>query len=113
MGNFEDRLKGYAKPDKGWHGRSHMDNINRWSSRASTNSQLAPRAAGKPSTNGVPERDLDPPSLPSTGKRVETRDTGMKPFVKRSVEATLKAARSDQNHLDEADYMPNVRRQTS
>jgi hypothetical protein len=47
--------------------------------------------------------------LPST--TVKTRDTSMKPFVKRSAEAAIKAARADLDHVG-GTHLPNVRRNT-
>jgi hypothetical protein len=101
MASFEDRLKGYSRPEnsKNWHGCSRdQEYLDRWSARASTNSgSYKHRAADGP---------ID---LPSTN--VTVRDTAMRPFVKRSAEAVIKAARADLDHVG-GTHLPNVRRNT-
>jgi hypothetical protein len=96
MGTFEDRLKQYDRPAK-WNGESTEKNIDKWSERASANSKIAPRAK---------DGEID---LPST--KVRTRDTAQKPFVKRSAEAMIKAAREDTNNVDSGNYCRGIRRE--
>jgi hypothetical protein len=74
------------------------ENIARWSERASENSDSFRHRA----SNG-------PIELPSTNVRV--RDSAMRPFVKRSAEAAIKAARADLDHVG-GTHLPNVRRNT-
>jgi hypothetical protein len=114
MPNRIQRLKEYADPCASeWRGPGRdKENLAKWAERASENSQIAPRAIGKPS-NGIPEKETDPPELPNTGKKMETRDTAMRPKVVRSAEAAIKAARSNLNHVGEHDYMPGIKRYTS
>jgi hypothetical protein len=96
---FSRRLKQYSRPtDKSWWHGEHYDpaNIERWQARATENSKIAPRAR---------DGEIE---LPSTN--VRTRDTSMRPLVKRSAEAIIKQARSDLDHVGEDDYIPRVRR---
>src|SRR5689334_2941597 len=92
-----ERLRGYQQM-KGPKGESSdARNLDYWARRAEANSQLAPRAS-----NG-------PMKLPSTGKRVETRDTAMQPKISRNAEGAMKAAKADKNDVGSS-FMPNVRR---
>ena len=91
-----DRLRQYQDPTAGPQGASRdARNLAQWSKRAEQNSQIAPRASDGPMR------------LPSTN--VSTRDTSMGPKVSRSVDAHMRG-KSDENHVDEADYLPGVRR---
>jgi hypothetical protein len=57
----------------------------------------------------APRASDGPVKVPSTGK-ISNRDTEMKPKVTRSVDAIMKAAKSDLNFVGSSPYMPNVRR---
>ena len=106
-----ERLKGYSKPlrSENWQGASRDEGyIDRWSGRASEESEIAPRAAGNPSTNGQVGRDLDPPRVPSTGA-LANRDTSMRPREARKVDR-LMAGDDDLNHVGSGSYLPEVRR---
>jgi len=92
-----DRLKSYQKMEGPKGAGRDMANIDYWSNRAETNSELAPRASDGPMR------------LPST--RVSVRDTEMGPKVSRSVNARM-AAKADKNDVGST-FMPNVRRTTS
>ena len=111
MSNRLERLREYAKPlrKENWQGASRDEGyIDRWSDRASEESQIAPRAAGTRSTNGEVGRDLDPPRMPSTGA-VANRDTSMRPREARKVDR-LMAGDDDLNHVGSGSYLPEVRR---
>jgi hypothetical protein len=99
-----ERLKQYANPTRpgNWQGAGRdQANIDRWVERASANS------------DGDRHRAKDGPiDLPATGRRVETRDTGMAPKVSRKVDAAMKAAKGDVNHVGSG-YLKNVRRSES
>jgi len=105
-----ERLKGYSKPTReaNWSGRSTEEDIARWSRRATTESRLAPRAAGNTATNGEIAIGRDPPHLPSTGA-VANRDTSMRPREARKVDR-LMAGDDDLNHVGSGSYLPEVRR---
>lgn len=93
----QDRLKDYAAM-KGPAGEGRdQKNLDYWADRATANSQCASRAS----------RAMD---LPSTGKKMATRDTAMGQFEPRSVNARM-AGKADKNHAG-SNYMPNVRRQS-
>jgi hypothetical protein len=97
---FFRRLKAYSRPasKSWWHGEHTPENIERWQARATENS------------DSYKHRAKDGPmELPDTGKKIELRDTSMKPFRKRSVDAILKDAKSDPNH-DGSSFMKEVRR---
>jgi hypothetical protein len=110
MSNRLERLKGYSKPlrSENWQGESRQQYIDRWSDRASEESQLAPRASGTRSTNGEIAPDLDPPRAPSSGA-VANRDTSMRPREARKVDR-LMAGDDDLNHIGSGSYLPEVRR---
>jgi hypothetical protein len=101
MKTRQSRLEEYADPNSGWHGCSRDGKyIERWIERASANSQIAPRA-----------RDGEV-KLPSTGKKMELRDTEMRPRVSRSVDARM-VDKGDKNHVGDSSYMRGVRRAES
>ena len=95
-----DRLKEYAKPTReaNWQGAGRdQANIDRWSQRATEESKIAPRASGGEM------------KLPSTGRKVETRDTAMSPRTSRKVDAAMRGE-GDLNHVGGSDYMNSIRR---
>jgi hypothetical protein len=99
----------YSKPTKGWQGQSREQGyIDRWSNRATAESQIAPRAAGTRSTNGEIAPDRDPPRVPSTGA-LANRDTSMRPREARKVDR-LMSGKDDLNHVGSGSYLPEVRR---
>ena len=104
----QDRLNAYAKMSGPRGASRDQDNIDYWSKRAETNSEIAPRAAGKTSTNGAREPNLDLPRLPST-KQVTLRDTAQKPYASRNVDTHM-AAKQDLNFVGSSPYMRCVRR---
>jgi hypothetical protein len=70
-----------------------------WEAEAHRNSKVAPRAS-----NG-------PMKLPSTGRKMEARDTSMRPRTSRKVDAAMRG-RDDLNHVsDGSDYMKSIRRE--
>ncbi|MEH2547130.1 hypothetical protein V1283_003775 [Bradyrhizobium sp. AZCC 2262] len=94
--SLEDRLKGYANPQRGPHGAGRdQKNLDYWADRAKANSEIAPRAS----------RTM---KLADTGK-MDVRSSQMGPKVSRKVEARM-AATSDMNVADDDNYMPGVRR---
>jgi hypothetical protein len=104
-----ERLKEY-KAQAGPHGESTKANIKYWQERASANSDAYKhRAAGNPATNGKRERNLDPPKLPSTGKRPELRDTESRPLARHSIDARM-VALQNANHDGASTFMRGVRR---
>src|SRR6266550_4071927 len=106
------RIKDYSNPNspKNWNGASRdMGYIDRWSGRASDNSEIAPRAKGKTSNNGSTEKDRDPPRVHSTGKAMRLRDTEARPYRERSGDAMREAAKADKNHSDSSPYLKGVR----
>jgi hypothetical protein len=111
MSNRLERLKGYSKPlrSENWQGESRQQYIDRWSGRATEESQIAPRASGSLATNGRPSRDLDPPDLQSTGKQMESRPTTTAPREARNVDKRM-AAEKDLNFVGDSSYMAGVRR---
>jgi hypothetical protein len=95
----QDRLKEYAKPlrSENWQGAGRdQENIDRWSARASDNSQIAPRASDGPM------------KLPST--KVTMRDTSMKPYRSQG-EAMRKEALADTNIAGDSPFLRSVKRQ--
>lgn len=92
----EDRCKAYAAKPKGLQGGADQASLDQWATRASKNSEIAPRAS----------RKLD---LPSTGKQTALRDTDGAPFRSRSVDARMKA-QDDMNIAGDTSYLPTVRR---
>jgi hypothetical protein len=104
------RLKEYAKPLRAanWQGAGRdQENIDRWADRASANSELAPRARG-PVGGGPPgTHGKDAPEVPRT--TVRQRDSEMKPFEPRKVNARM-AAKGDQNFVGSSEYMRGARR---
>jgi hypothetical protein len=110
MPNRIERLRQYANPrsKENWRGAGRdQKNIDRFSERATENSELAPRASGKPN-NGVPERETDPPELHNTGK-VKLRSTATPPRRDREIDRHM-AGEDDPNHVGSG-YMPGVRRE--
>jgi hypothetical protein len=96
--SLEKRLKGYANPQKGPHGAGRdQANIDYWSDRATENSKIAPRAS-------------DGPMRLTSGKVMNTRDTGMQPYRSRNVDARMKAL-DDMDVAGDINFMPGVRRQ--
>lgn len=94
--SLEQRLKGYANPQKGPHGAGRdQANIDYWSDRAKENSAIAPRASDGPM------------KLPST--KVNARDSEMKPYRSRSVDNAMKEAKADMNDIGSS-YMRGIRR---
>ena len=94
-----ERLKEYADPMRGPHGAaSAQESLDDWSARATANSKLAPRAKGG---------KMD---LPSTGKRMNLRDTEMRPKASRNADARAKAM-ADTNIVGDSGYMRGVRRE--
>ena len=93
------RLKEYADPMRGPHGAaSSKENLDDWSARATENSKVAPRAKGGKMR------------LPSTGKAMGTRDTGMRPYAKRAMgDEVIAEAKSDKNNVGSS-FMKSVRR---
>ena len=80
-----------------WQGASRdQGNIDRFSQRATANSELAPRASDGPM------------KLPST--KVNTRDTSMRPY-KSQGEAMRREAMADRNIEGDSPFMRSVRRQ--
>ena len=98
--NRIERLKEYSDPMRGPHGSaSDAQNLKDWEDRATANSKIAPRAS-----NG-------PMKLPSTGRKMETRDTSMSPKASRKVDAQMRG-KDDLNHVaDGSDYMKSIRRE--
>ena len=99
-----ERLKEYANPTRSgnWQGAGRdQANIDRWSRRAEISSDGDQHRAS-----------AGPMKLPPTGRRIETRDTAMRPKVSRSVDAMMKAAKADVNHFGSS-YMKGVRRSES
>jgi hypothetical protein len=98
-----DRLKEYAKSlrPENWQGETNdKANIDRWSARATNNSQLAPRATG-----------IDETVMPhSTGKSMDTRSTTAAPREARSVDKRM-VAKDDMNNVGDSPYLRGVRRQ--
>jgi hypothetical protein len=98
-----ERLREYARPSRpeNWQGAGRdQANIDRWSERASENSQVAPRAA------------KGEVRVPDTGKRTELRDTAMSPRTSRKVDAAMRGADEDDlNHVG-SPFMRDVRRTT-
>jgi hypothetical protein len=95
----QDRLKEYAKPLRAanWQGAGRdQANIDRWSERATENSQLAPRAS---------KGEM---KLPST--KVNTRDTSMKPY-RSQADSMRKEALADTNIVGDSKYLAGVRRE--
>jgi hypothetical protein len=95
-----DRLKEYARPTRreNWQGAGRdQGNIDRWSDRASDNSQIAPRA---------PSGEV---KVPDTGKRTELRDTAMSPREARKADARM-VAKEDTNFVGDSSFMAGVRR---
>lgn len=93
----QDRLKEYSKPLRAgnWQGAGRdQANIDRWSERATENSQCAPRASDGPM------------KLPST--KVTTRDTNMKPY-RSQADSMVKEALADKNDVG-SPFMRDVRR---
>ena len=103
MSNRIERLKEYAKPlrPENWQGAGRdQANIDRWSARASENSDGdRHRATG---TERAEAHD--------TGKRVESRPTEMGPRVPRKINSVMSDARRDVNHIG-SDYMKSIRRE--
>jgi hypothetical protein len=94
-----ERLKEYADPMRGPHGAaSAKENLTEWAGHASENSKLPPRAKG-----GTMK-------LPSTGKRMDLRDTSMRPKASRNADARAKAM-ADTNIVGDSGYMRGVRRE--
>jgi hypothetical protein len=94
--SLEQRLKGYANPQKGPHGAGRdQENLDYWSDRAKENSKIAPRAS---------DGEM---KLPAT--RVTARDTEMKPYRSRNVDNAMKEAKADLNDVGSS-YMRGVRR---
>ena len=92
-----ERLREYANPGHGPHGEAYSkENLNFWSDRASENSKIAPRAKSGEMR------------LPSTGKRMGTRDTDMKPYRARG--DARAAAKADTNVVGDSDYLRGIRR---
>ena len=92
------RLKEYSDPMRGPHGAaSAQENLDYWSAHATENSKIAPRAKGG---------KMD---LPSTGKRMDLRDTSMRPKASRNADARAKAL-ADTNIVGDSSYMRGVRR---
>ena len=106
---FFKRLREYADPMCGPHGASSgKSNLDYWSKRASENSDgHKHRASGKENPSAT-EKETDPPRLPPD-REMKDRDSSMRPFVKRSVDAILKEARSDPDHYG-SDFMKSTRR---
>jgi hypothetical protein len=93
-----ERLREYAKPQKGAHGSaSYKPNIDYWSERATANSLQGTRAKDGPM------------ELPSTGKKMATRDTEMKPRSSRKIDRQM-AGRDDPNRIGDSDYLKGIRR---
>jgi len=90
-----ERLKEYAR-QAGPAGEAYSkENLNYWSDRATSNSKIAPRAKGGEM------------NLPSTGKRMATRDTDMKPYRARG--DARAEAKADLNEVGSS-YMRGIRR---
>jgi hypothetical protein len=98
---LEERLRTYSKPlDKShWQGASRgMEDIDRWSQRASENS------------DGWKHRAMSGEiELPPTGRQIETRDTAMAPRVPRNANRAM--VNADMNDVGSS-FMPGVRRTT-
>jgi hypothetical protein len=97
-----ERLRELQNPrsKKNWNGASRdQANINRWSGRASENSDGRKHRA----KSGEIE-------LPNTN--VELHSTAAPPRRDRKVDAHM-AGKRDQNFVGSSDYMPGVRRYTS
>ena len=93
-----ERINGYAKA-KGPAGEARdQKNLDYWADRATKNAEIAPRAS-----DGAMK-------LPSTGKRVDVRDTTMSPKASRKVDSRM-AGKDDLNHEEEgSSYMRGIRR---
>jgi hypothetical protein len=99
MSNRIERLKEYANPTRAgnWNGASRdQADLDRWSKRATEQSQCAPRASDKamrlPDTNA--KQQLDPKSSPRTSAEIDARMSG----------------RDDPNHVGGGGYMKTIRR---
>lgn len=107
------RLERYADPSNkaNWRGAGRdQKNIDRWSERASRNSEIAPRAAGDPSTNGSRQMLQDPPKVPPNGGRAMPHSTEAPPRRKPQVDAYVEG-RKNLNHTG-GSFVPKVRRTT-
>jgi hypothetical protein len=96
-----ERLREYKNPrsTKWWDGESTQANIDRWSRRASTNSDgRRHRATGSEKVE-----------LPSTGE-VKVHSTASPPRCNRKVDAHM-AGKDDPNYVSSGDFMPGVRRE--
>jgi hypothetical protein len=108
----ESRLKEYARPlrPENWQGAGRdQANIDRWSERATKESQIAARALGPVHGGPLGTKDQDLPSLPSTGKRQESRPTAMGPREPRNINKRMRGE-DDLNHVGESNYMAGIRR---
>jgi hypothetical protein len=108
----QDRLNEYSKKS-GPRGTSRdQRDLDYWSKRASANRNHGERATGTTTNNGSPHKDGDLPSLHSTGKKTELRDSSMKPLARHSIDARM-VAKQDKNHAGSSPYMRDVRRTTA
>jgi hypothetical protein len=113
MSNRIERLKQNANPTRrqNWRGASRdKENIDRWSARASQNSEIAPRAKGRADIGGTLTAYSDPPEEHPTGRRMEMRPTDMPPKVSRAVDKAMVDAKHDRNHVG-GSHLRNIRRE--
>ncbi|MGB6400471.1 MAG: hypothetical protein WBF73_33020 [Bradyrhizobium sp.] len=101
-----ERLREYARPTRreNWRGAGRdQGNIDRWSERASENSEIAPRASDKP---------MDLPS--TTNRQLGLRSTKSAPRTDAATDARMvdarTAAKDDTNFVGDSSYMRGVRR---
>jgi hypothetical protein len=98
-----ERLREYAKPTRreDWRGASRdQSNIDRWSTRASENSDGADHRA-----TGTERAEAH-----STGKRVDLRSTKAEPRTSAEIDARM-AGKNDRNSSDTSPYLPGIRRE--
>lgn len=100
----QERLKEYAQPTRreNWQGASRdQGNIDRWSERATENSDGADHRA-----TGTQRAEAH-----STGKRPVDRPTSMAPKQARNVDRNMvDAAKADTNFVGDSSYMRGIRR---
>jgi hypothetical protein len=108
-----ERLKQYANPTRrqNWEGCSRqLKYIDRWSARASRESEIAPRAKGKVDLGTTLVPYTDEPQEHPTGRRMEMRPTDMPPKVSRAVDKAMVDAKNDRNHTG-GSHLRNIRRE--
>ena len=93
----QSRLREYADPARGPHGCGRdQANIDAWSARAKENSKIAPRASDG--------------EMRLSSTKMDSRDTGSKPYRSRNVDNAMKEAKADLNDVGGSSYMRGIRR---